>query len=129
MCSRTCRSACMPRRCWADGGRPAALHEAGLALLSALYGRDLARDNDLLPAIGFATLSKDRLQALARNGWAMNRRGTGEARDGNPALHRPPPALLGLLMLGVSIILFALINAIGNPIEILLAERPGSATR
>jgi len=29
------------------------------------------------------------------------------------------------LILGVSVILFALINAIGNPIEILLAERPG----
>ncbi|MBV8913501.1 MAG: ABC transporter permease, partial [Acetobacteraceae bacterium] len=29
------------------------------------------------------------------------------------------------LVLGVSLILFALINAIGNPIEILLAERPG----
>jgi ABC-type dipeptide/oligopeptide/nickel transport system permease component len=30
-----------------------------------------------------------------------------------------------VLVLGVSVILFALINAIGNPIEILLAERPG----
>jgi peptide/nickel transport system permease protein len=29
------------------------------------------------------------------------------------------------LILGVSVILFSLINAIGNPIEILLAERPG----
>ncbi len=29
------------------------------------------------------------------------------------------------LILGVSVILFAMINAIGNPIEILLAERPG----
>ncbi|TDG34296.1 ABC transporter permease [Paracraurococcus ruber] len=29
------------------------------------------------------------------------------------------------LVVGVSLILFALINAIGNPIEILLAERPG----
>jgi peptide/nickel transport system permease protein len=29
------------------------------------------------------------------------------------------------LVFGVSVILFALINAIGNPIEILLAERPG----
>ena len=31
----------------------------------------------------------------------------------------------GCLILGVSVILFALLNAIGNPIEILLAERPG----
>lgn len=30
-----------------------------------------------------------------------------------------------VLILGVSIIIFSLINAIGNPIEILLAERPG----
>lgn len=30
-----------------------------------------------------------------------------------------------VLTLGVSIIIFSLINAIGNPIEILLAERPG----
>lgn len=29
------------------------------------------------------------------------------------------------LILGVSVIIFSLINAIGNPIEILLAERPG----
>ena len=29
---------------------------------------------------------------------------------------------------GVSAIIFALINAIGNPIEILLAERPGIST-
>jgi peptide/nickel transport system permease protein len=29
------------------------------------------------------------------------------------------------LIFGVSVILFALINAIGNPVEILLAERPG----
>ena len=32
------------------------------------------------------------------------------------------------LILGVSAIIFALINAIGNPIEILLAERPGIST-
>ncbi len=46
--------------------RPAVLHEAGLALLSALYGRDLAADNDLLPAIGLAELDADRLRAVVR---------------------------------------------------------------
>lgn len=51
-------------------GRPAKLHEAGLDILSALYGRDLAADNDLLPAIGFADLPAERLRALARDGWA-----------------------------------------------------------
>ena len=50
-------------------GRPAILHAAGLAMLSALYGRDLAGDNDLLPAIDFSGLSAARLRALARNGW------------------------------------------------------------
>jgi opine dehydrogenase len=45
-------------------GRPAMLHEAGLAMLSALYGRDLAADNDLLPAIGFSDLTVPRLRAL-----------------------------------------------------------------
>jgi ABC-type dipeptide/oligopeptide/nickel transport system permease component len=34
-------------------------------------------------------------------------------------------AFSAVLVVGVSFILFALINAIGNPIEILLAERPG----
>jgi opine dehydrogenase len=50
-------------------GRPATLHEAGLALLSALYGRDLAADNDLLPAIGFADLTLPQLRRLALDGW------------------------------------------------------------
>ena len=50
-------------------GRPATLHESGLALLSALYGRDLAAENDLLPAIGFADLSLPRLRDLAVEGW------------------------------------------------------------
>jgi opine dehydrogenase len=52
-------------------GRPAVLHEAGLAMLSALYGRDLAADNDLLPAIGFSGLTIPRLRALAAEGWPM----------------------------------------------------------
>ncbi len=50
-------------------GRPATLHEAGLAMLSALYGRDLAAENDLLPAIGFAGLTLPQLRRLAVEGW------------------------------------------------------------
>jgi opine dehydrogenase len=46
--------------------RPAVLHEAGIALLSALYGRDLASANDILPALGFDTLTIEGLRALAR---------------------------------------------------------------
>jgi opine dehydrogenase len=50
-------------------GQATPLHEAGLAILSALYGRDLAADNDLLPALGFAELSAADLRRLAAEGW------------------------------------------------------------
>ncbi len=46
-------------------GRPAMLHEAGLLTLSALYGRDLAKDNDVVPALGLTDLSVAELQILA----------------------------------------------------------------
>ena len=57
-------------------GRPAALHEAGLLTLSALYGRDLAgkglaEDNDIVPALGLADLSASGLQRLASEGWPV----------------------------------------------------------
>lgn len=45
-------------------GRPARLHEAGLLTLSALYGRDLAQNNDIVPALRLAELSVDGLRAL-----------------------------------------------------------------
>lgn len=48
-------------------GCPAPLHEAGLLMLSALYGRDLAAMNDILPALG--PLTTARLAALGRDGW------------------------------------------------------------
>jgi opine dehydrogenase len=50
-------------------GRPAVLHEAGIALLSALYGRNLAGENDLMSGIDFDAISLDRLRALCRQGW------------------------------------------------------------
>lgn len=49
-------------------GRPAILHEAGLALLSAAYGRPLADDNDLLPLLEIQNLSRDSLQEISRVG-------------------------------------------------------------
>lgn len=52
-------------------GQPAPLHEAGVALLSALYGRDLAAENTLLTGIGFDALSLDRLRALCDDGWGI----------------------------------------------------------
>ena len=50
--------------------RPASLHEAGLLTLSALYGRDLARDNDIIDdVIGDSVPAPDRLLRLAAEGW------------------------------------------------------------
>jgi opine dehydrogenase len=49
--------------------RPALLHEAGTRIFSALYGRDLALDNDLLPEIGLESLSIDELRDLSRDGF------------------------------------------------------------
>jgi len=46
------------------------LHEAGVALFSALYGRDFAAENDLLPLLGLGGLSAAALHALAREGFA-----------------------------------------------------------
>jgi opine dehydrogenase len=40
-----------------QAGVPVPLHEAGLALFSALYGQDLAAQNDLLPALEVAGLA------------------------------------------------------------------------
>jgi opine dehydrogenase len=50
-------------------GRPATLHEAGIAMMSAAAGRDLALDNDLLPALGIDGLDADALVALCRRGY------------------------------------------------------------
>ncbi|MBL8591024.1 MAG: NAD/NADP octopine/nopaline dehydrogenase family protein [Methylobacteriaceae bacterium] len=50
-------------------GVPTPLHAAGLAVMSAVYGRDLAADNDLLPRIGLEGVSRDGLLALATRGW------------------------------------------------------------
>jgi opine dehydrogenase len=51
-------------------GRPATLHEAGIALLSAAYGRDFAGDNDLLPVSGVEGRSVADLMLLAQHGTA-----------------------------------------------------------
>jgi opine dehydrogenase len=49
-------------------GVPAPLHEAGVRLMSALYGRDFAAENDILPLLGALSqtmLTQDRSQQLA----------------------------------------------------------------
>lgn len=50
-------------------GNPAILHDSGVSLLSAAYGRDLRTDNDLLPALGIQGLADADLVALTRNGF------------------------------------------------------------
>ncbi len=47
-------------------GVPMPLHDAGVAIFSALYGRDFRAENDLLPALGLEALSIQALQNLVR---------------------------------------------------------------
>ncbi|MFD2054324.1 NAD/NADP octopine/nopaline dehydrogenase family protein [Mesorhizobium calcicola] len=48
---------------------PAILHESGVSILSASYGRDLKADNDILPALGIEGLSDVDLANLSRKGF------------------------------------------------------------
>ncbi len=50
-------------------GCPAGLHQGGLDVLSAMYGRDLAKDNDILPVLGLDAMTADELRRLTRTGW------------------------------------------------------------
>ena len=43
-------------------GVPVPLHESGVRLMSALYGRDFAAENDILPQLG--ALSREMLTGL-----------------------------------------------------------------
>ena len=49
--------------------KPAVLHDAGVKIFSALYGRDFAADNDLLPELGLEPMSPQSLKQLSRDGW------------------------------------------------------------
>jgi opine dehydrogenase len=53
-------------------GRPAVLHDAGVRIFSAMYGRDFAAENTLLDAIGMSDLSLERLRQLARDGFEVS---------------------------------------------------------
>lgn len=53
-------------------GVPVPLHEAGLRLFGAVYGRDFAAENDLLPEVGLERLTVDLLQAILRDGWTAD---------------------------------------------------------
>ncbi|MBM3525895.1 MAG: NAD/NADP octopine/nopaline dehydrogenase, partial [Alphaproteobacteria bacterium] len=50
-------------------GVPVPLHAAGLALCSALYGRDFAAENELIATLGVNSRPAAALHALARDGW------------------------------------------------------------
>lgn len=50
-------------------GNPAILHDSGVSILSAAYGRDLKADNDILPALGIEQLSPVELARLSREGF------------------------------------------------------------
>ncbi len=49
-------------------GQPAILHEAGIRIFSAMYGRDFAQENNLLKALDLERFSLDELQQAARTG-------------------------------------------------------------
>ncbi|KQY12822.1 NAD/NADP octopine/nopaline dehydrogenase [Rhizobium sp. Root482] len=51
-------------------GHPAELHEAGVRLFSAMYGRDFTEENDLLNALDLDAMSLDELKGLCRDGFA-----------------------------------------------------------
>lgn len=50
-------------------GKEARLHRAGVDILSAMYGRDFAGENDLLNALDFNDLSLEDLQMLCKRGY------------------------------------------------------------
>ena len=52
-------------------GHPAPLHEAGVRIFSAMYGRDFTAENDLLAALDIDSLSLAQLQKLCRDGYAV----------------------------------------------------------
>jgi opine dehydrogenase len=58
-------------------GCPAVLHQAGVALFSALYGRDFAAENTLLSELGLEQLTLEQLQQACRDGLAPVRSGVG----------------------------------------------------
>jgi len=49
-------------------GQPATLHEAGIALFSAMYGRDFPAENDILNALKLDRFGLEDLQQAARTG-------------------------------------------------------------
>jgi opine dehydrogenase len=51
-------------------GRPAGLHESGVRIFSAMYGRDFNAENNLLAALDLDAMSLEQLDGLCRDGFA-----------------------------------------------------------
>jgi opine dehydrogenase len=45
------------------------LHEVGINLFSALYGRDFPAENDILPELGLERMNGEELHRLVGEGW------------------------------------------------------------
>jgi len=52
-------------------GRPAELHDSGVKIFSALYGRDFFAENDLLNALDLDSMSLEQLNLLCKNGYPL----------------------------------------------------------
>lgn len=52
-------------------GRPAELHESGVRIFSAMYGRDFTAENNLLSALDLESLSLSDLSRLCHDGFAV----------------------------------------------------------
>ena len=50
-------------------GHPAPLHEAGVEIFSAMYGRHFTAENDLLAALDIGSFPLAQLQTLCRDGY------------------------------------------------------------
>lgn len=51
-------------------GRPAQLHESGVQIFSAMYGRDFNAENNLLAALDVDAMSLEQLNGLCRDGFS-----------------------------------------------------------
>ncbi|MNL76116.1 NAD/NADP octopine/nopaline dehydrogenase, alpha-helical domain [compost metagenome] len=51
-------------------GCPAVLHESGIRIFSAMYGRDFEGENNILPELGLERLDLEGLDALCRSGFS-----------------------------------------------------------
>ncbi|MHA1565606.1 MAG: NAD/NADP octopine/nopaline dehydrogenase family protein [Alphaproteobacteria bacterium] len=64
-------------------GRPAKLHQAGLDIFSAMYGRDFHEENQLLDAIDLTSMSLAELQQKCRTGFSPKPATTPKATGGS----------------------------------------------